>query len=419
LAEATPIAIVGCGPSGMAAANACQQAGVEFVLLEEGRPASQRARDDPRDAVSGVGGAGLFSDGKFSFFPSATDLWTLEDRALLARSWAWTRGVLERHGLEVPGLPETLPPPPTSGFKPYPSLYMDLSRRGELIGELFAPVAERARLGTWVEGLRFRGGQAELAIVGPDGRTTLRAQRVVCAGGRFFPLLLARQPELPQVFRRLEVGVRIEGPADHPFFAEMVQRGGSIDPKLLLAGRDDATTWRTFCCCRDGEALETVAYDLRSYSGRADGPPTGRSNVGFNVRFLTPQAAAPTCLDELRRAPRLRIPLADALASPRGLSATFGDSAASALHEGLGRLRQVVPELAGPLELLGPAVEGVGYYPLTHDLLVPGLPVAVAGDATGRFRGLVAALVSGAYVGAREARGARTSPDPPAITRAP
>jgi hypothetical protein len=37
--------------------------------------------------TTGVGGCGLYSDGKFSFFPSATQLWQLRTRAALAASY--------------------------------------------------------------------------------------------------------------------------------------------------------------------------------------------------------------------------------------------------------------------------------------------------------------------------------------------
>ena len=47
----------------------------EFLIIEKGKSISNRDRNDKFDAVAGVGGAGLFSDGKFSFFPSGTNIW--------------------------------------------------------------------------------------------------------------------------------------------------------------------------------------------------------------------------------------------------------------------------------------------------------------------------------------------------------
>ena len=41
---------------------------------------------------------------------------------------------------------------------------------------------------------------------------------------------------------------------------------------------------RTVCTCRDGEVVLGEAHGLSAWSGRADGAPTGRSNVGLVVR---------------------------------------------------------------------------------------------------------------------------------------
>jgi hypothetical protein len=55
----------------------------------------------------GIGGAGLFSDGKFSFFPSSTELWTtlqLHPRALTAAYNNMSK-CLSDLGMEVPSIP--------------------------------------------------------------------------------------------------------------------------------------------------------------------------------------------------------------------------------------------------------------------------------------------------------------------------
>src|SRR5437764_10029484 len=54
---------------------------------------------------------------------------------------------------------------------------------------------------------------------------------------------------------------------------------------------DDRYSWRTFCCCRDGEVVRTEVRGVVSVSGRADGPTTGKSNVGFNLRVTDARLA--------------------------------------------------------------------------------------------------------------------------------
>ncbi len=86
------------------------------------------------------------------------------------------------------------------------------------------------------------------------------------------------------------------------------------------------------------------------------------------------------------------------------LTAAFGDHVAKLLVHGLTRLAERFPSLrlANGCRLIGPCVDGVGCYPETDlNLRATGLPRCfVAGDANGRFRGIVAALLSGHYAGA-------------------
>jgi 2-polyprenyl-6-methoxyphenol hydroxylase-like FAD-dependent oxidoreductase len=67
--------IIGAGPSGLCCAYTLQQLNIPFKLLEMGKCLTSRDRNDSFDSANGAGGAGLFSDGKFSFYPAGTALW--------------------------------------------------------------------------------------------------------------------------------------------------------------------------------------------------------------------------------------------------------------------------------------------------------------------------------------------------------
>ncbi len=93
--------------------------------------------------------------------------------------------------------------------------------------------------------------------------------------------------------------MRVESPTTHPLWTFL--RG--VDPKHVLRGAATAATspdsplrpadlevfeWRTFCCVRDGQVVRTCASvgadrALWSFSGHADCPVSGRSNIGFQV----------------------------------------------------------------------------------------------------------------------------------------
>src|SRR5262249_8022687 len=155
------------------------------------------------------------------------------------------------------------------------------------------------------------------------------------------------------------------------------------------------------CCCIDGEVIESYCDGLTTLSGRSDCDPTGRSNIGFNVRFREPAVAL--SLAHLQGRRPFLLPLSAILEGTATLQAEMGACAAAALREGLHRLATFFPVLregAAQLTAAGPALEGVGAYPVTNaSLALEGWPIYVAGDACGKFRGLVAALVSGAYAG--------------------
>jgi uncharacterized FAD-dependent dehydrogenase len=395
------VLIIGAGPAGLAAGAAALDRGRSVLVLEKGCSAAARDRVRPEDLVSGVGGAGLYSDGKFSFAPSATRLWTLMPAAPLAEAYAWAGQRLREGGLEPPAFPEQEPMGAQSSgpIKAYPSQYMPLDARERLIAALERHLGDRlvlgadARLETEARHLRaeWDGGQA-------------RARTVVIASGRFGPL---RGPGwLSSTFRRVEVGMRVEQEAAR-FALDAGPVARLLDPKWIQRSTDERVEWRTFCCCRRGEVIETRFDGLSTVSGRADGPPTDRSNVGINVRFLD-QGEATAALELVRQAAGeqpLRISASDLLDAPASsaVAERFGRMIAQDLASGLAAFAaDFRADLSGAVLHL-PALEGVGYYPAVDHTLKVAPGIWAAGDATGVFRGLVPALVSGRLASATAA----------------
>jgi uncharacterized FAD-dependent dehydrogenase len=77
-----------------------------------------------------------------------------------------------------------------------------------------------------------------------------------------------------------------------------------------------------------------------------------------------------------------------------------------AMTRGLRRLAEAFPDVEdGETRLIGPSLEGVGWYPAVNgDLRLPDAPAWMAGDACGLFRGIVAAFISGHYAAASALR---------------
>lgn len=299
--------------------------------------------------------------------------------------------------MAVPSFPEAASASSTgeeAGFKSYPSFYLPLEVRERIITELAALIGPPLQASSRVIAIREA---ADGFILYLDSRTGLRAvsaRTIIFAGGRFGPIELTRMaPHLPMIFRRFEVGVRLEQPVQSFLFSQHP----SLDVKQITEGRTEGEEWRTFCTCRDGEVIEARWDALRVYSGRADGAKTGVSNIGLNLR-LTSFPVQPDLYSELH----------DVLT---GNTEPFRCVAEEFLHDGsvfygpqLDRrfrehLRAMLsPELIGSAVVHGPCVEGVGFYPdVTNSLKVNSHDIWVAGDSSGLFRGLTAAMVSGYY----------------------
>jgi uncharacterized protein len=412
------LVVIGAGPAGLAAA--CSTSTLNPLVIEAGPRQGARVQKDPALILHGVGGAGLFSDGKFSFWPSGTALWELEPE-LLREAYEWFGAQLVTCNIAAPPLTNNGrhdPPVEDRYEKRYPSCYATFDDRHKLIENLESSIS---RLMTDTRVVRVtRNG--EVWMVETDRKGRVAARNVILATGRFGPILAWRVlPGNALRFRRLEVGARIEQDADQFFLAHHAQ----LDPKYVWLDDTEGLEWRTFCCCREGLVVWATFDNVGTVSGRADCPPTGRSNIGFNVRFKDPQKVARVWRQVRDTLQTLGEPVREELgvfldrvrlAEPSQLAGTLGPLASASLAKGLRRLLEDFPGRG--LEeamLIGPAVEGVGWYPLHDGRLstpVPGL--WVAGDLVGSFRGLTAALVSGYVAGiavvrdvAREVTGGR------------
>ena len=129
-------------------------------------------------------------------------------------------------------------------------------------------------------------------------------------------------------------------------------------------------------------------------------PPPAASSPGLflNAREMEPSRGVPWVQRE-------------------ALAPHYGPAAWALLRRGLDEFLEMcgadLDVDAHDLRLHGPTIEGVGDYPATlPSLRVPGAPVHVVGDASGKFRGIVAAMVSGYYAGNAVAAELASAPRP-------
>jgi len=388
--------IVGAGPAGLAAAVSLKTRGKEFLLIEGGKSVHERDRYDKTDLICGIGGAGLFSDGKFSFYPSSTHLWNLSNKEILSESYDWFCNLLSQCGLKmVPSCPVVVNTHYETNkwfLKEYPSLYLSLDERYSLSDKLFSLIGwNNILLETTVIGyIKNKNGTYSIKISRNGNNTSIHCKNLIIAGGRFWPLF--NNFQTPQ-FMRLEYGVRIQDLPSRSFFTHTELN----DPKYKYL--DKEVEFRTFCCCRNGEVVITDNNKIETYSGRSDCLPTKLSNTGFNVRILDEDICNKIISEGLFKTKTYGdIPIKIAIETDI-LEKYYGKTACHYLTVGLRLLLEKFPDLENA-NLFGPTIEGVGYYPLSDENMKDlNENIWYCGDCGGKFRGITAAMVSGCYVG--------------------
>ncbi len=391
--------IIGAGPAGLATACSLSSLGLKnFLLIERGKSLAKRQRACAQDVPSGVGGAGLYSDGKFSFFPSATWLWKNLSSDNLSIAYHWLKGILQNHNVNPPDLnaQQSVDIVSDNVFKAYPSFYIDFNERYKMIEQWTKQFNANILTDTTV--INIAKHNNVYCITTSAG--VFFAENIVIATGRMGPLQLSSFTlPIPQAFQRIEIGVRVKGPYGHPFFSELQQYGDFLDPKFIFTHRENRhVSWRTFCYCKRGEIMHSGGDGYVTLSGRADCPPTNESNIGFNTRIKLP--AARYLLPKLLNP--FIVNLADVYRNPSMLSQYFDPLVADYVFLGLVELKNHFTSLAdaSALEIAGPTIEGVGDYPIVNNQLEAECPgMYVVGDSLGLFRGLTAALLSGHYIG--------------------
>jgi uncharacterized FAD-dependent dehydrogenase len=402
--EAFDAVVIGAGPAGLSAAVELSPHG-RCLILDEGAEATARDRDAPRELLSGVGGAGLFSDGKHSFFPSASALWTLPDARARESAFQHTAQLLARFGVDAGSLPTSAVDAPTAAGswqpKLYRSVYVSPPDRFAMIDALWSAVPLRHTFARVIDAER-RGARIELVIDRAGRRETIATTHLIIATGRWSPRWI--RPWLAEKlgarfdFLRVEFGVRIETRTDHPLFAQLP----GVDGKIRFTDPASGLEFRTFCTCRNGEVVLGEAAALRAFSGRADGPKTGRSNLGLLARTSDAELGC-SILTAIARATPESLPFSEwRNQGPSRLAHLFGAAGAQALTTARIQLESFCPAIAqSDTRIHAPCLEGIGEYPICDGALKIAPSVWIAGDASGRFRGIIAAMVSGRYVAQR------------------
>jgi uncharacterized FAD-dependent dehydrogenase len=407
------VAIIGGGPAGLSALHSLKDQNV--LLIEKGTHINKRKHRENEDLNIGIGGAGLFSDGKFSYYPSGTNLYKLARTSDLIEAYENTSNILNSCNIKSIPYPSTfLPPNRKDLLKTYPSFYGGLDDRIDLVNKLVSGADEKIMCNTEVISIQKIQMGYVLNCRNETENFSIITSSIILSTGKFSFDSFLRKRRL-----RYDIGIRIETKHNISLFNK------SKYPDVKLIWKRNNLEIRTFCTCKKGEVWGLEYENYSCLSGRSDGRDTEFSNFGLLIRYQGESFDRGRRIYEktikelenniyyqsldgflnnngvikvLESEERPWFPKAKF--KPEKLMELMPAELYSDLSIGLNCLLKEVPDLDNEYTYcLFPAIEGSGAYYEHEDLKIPDENIWVIGDVSGGFRGIIPAMVSGRYVG--------------------
>jgi uncharacterized FAD-dependent dehydrogenase len=320
--------IVGAGPAGLFAAISLAAGGVRDIEIIDAGPDIRERReaadfcrrfgDGHPDYESGVGGAGLFSDGKVCLsLEVGGHLEESIDAVERARLLGQVTGVFEgllgdsfaRRGSDEAALDRaaTRARDRELSFKYYPVAHIGTDRCGDVIADLGKALSGGGvslTPKTELVGLDFDSRTGEkIAVALREGEELeIRARHVILAMGKVGAdrqAALTRGLGVESKGQPIYAGVRLETDARRldPLFVE------TKDPKYSIAF-DDGSKIKTHCASEGGEVIELRYSDL-PLAGGHNYSEARTKRSGFSILWDGLRSAEPsyeTALDLMRQA---------------------------------------------------------------------------------------------------------------------
>jgi len=387
--------IIGGGVSGLAAGYYLTRKKHRVLVVERGKHIYARHREDAFDVANGEGGAGLYSDGKVSFFPSASQLWRLNAYEV-KNGYNYLREFLHESGVSIDEFSDHwLEEQEQSGIrKKYTSQTLNIEQRLNIIFRMCQTIGnENILVESEVMNIVKDAGSYHLTVRQKGKDIQLHATTLIIAGGKHcYNQLLPHMIGLSIQQSRdiVEVGIRVECHNEDFDYYEDEQ----ADVKLIDE-QDGKMAVRTFCCCRDGIVIESLSYGMLSLNGASvEAGRKGYSNIGILVR-QDGNLKKGEAKRMLKAAQQVDTSQQMAMSEyMNGKKSLLGDKVDAAIRDFLGN--HFIRMSQSDAVIYHPSVEKAGSYPTLTDMLqMKSENVWVTGDATGMFRGILSSFVSG------------------------
>lgn len=392
------ILVIGLGPAGIMATKKLHQRRFDVIGIDKGKSFEERDKSNPTDVANGFGGAGLFSDGKLSFYPSASKLWNNIPKEQLKLSYNILERDLAELGCMVPKWSDDW----TTAYigngtyvKEYSSIFIKDDIIEKFLSTTYRLIQNRIILGT--EAIKINSTEENKFIVHTDNIKTpmIECARIIFATGKhgngLFSTTFTEKYGI-KMKPRFEGGVRLE--TDFANFKPSHLK--QLDYKYIEQ-LDTIGEFRTFCCCKEGVVIESDYGECVSYNGSISAKETGRSNIGLTLRTENENHPFEKELNEwYKNRKKFVISYHDQLKSVPKL---IGDVFDAVFYKHID-LIIFSRRIDYTTLIYGPEIEYFGYYPVfcSSSLKIPNIRCWIIGDLTAEFRGLTAAMVSGIFV---------------------
>lgn len=378
------VIIIGAGPAGLMAGYVLSQTGINFLILEKGKKYNNRDKNCPYDVSYGFGGAGLFSDGKLSFAPSASKLWTKLEKEKLEKAYKYLRTFFSETDILIDEWnPAWTTECKYESIKDYKSLYLSEKARYKILDKVNKKVEDKIKINEEVKSIIKEGGKY---VIECAGGAQYKATVVILATGKGADLkLVGDNIEFDSGFCA-EMGIRIEVEKS----AFIPNKEKQIDYKVIER-IDDSTEIRTFCCCKNGVVRKSLFDNRITYNGESTEGDSQYSNIGIMIRTNDPNSIYAA---EMGRCLERRETFECSFEELIGKEYIIGVETDKKIFELVHKI--IANTYRG--KVYGPEIEKYGKYPKLSDTLSFSKNFYCIGDATGSFRGLMAAFVSGIYV---------------------